>query len=123
VLVLSRHRDEEILIGDDAVITVVELRYGKVRLGISAPKDVPVHRREVYEAIRREGRRAPDPLDILEPELRRAVLGFVREEYLRWWLASPNKAMDGRRPDELIAAGESAVIWEAIRRAQHAEGS
>lgn len=52
MLVLSRHRDEEIIIGDDIIITVVEVRGDKVRLGITAPNNVPVHRREVYEAIK-----------------------------------------------------------------------
>jgi carbon storage regulator len=56
VLVLSRHRDESIIIGDDIVITVVDIRGDKVRIGISAPIDVPVHRQEVYEAIQREQR-------------------------------------------------------------------
>lgn len=46
------------MIGDDIVITVVDLRGDKVRLGIAAPRHVPVHRREVWEAIRREARRA-----------------------------------------------------------------
>ena len=54
MLVLSRHRDEEILIGDDISITVIDIRGDKVRLGIKAPNDIPVHRREVYEAIKRD---------------------------------------------------------------------
>jgi carbon storage regulator len=53
VLVLSRHKDERIVIGDDVVITVVEIRGDKVRLGIEAPKETAVHRQEVYEAIQR----------------------------------------------------------------------
>jgi carbon storage regulator len=55
MLVLSRHRDETIMIGDDIVITIVDIRGDKVRLGIQAPTHVPVHRQEVYEAIKREG--------------------------------------------------------------------
>ncbi|QDT53137.1 Carbon storage regulator [Caulifigura coniformis] len=55
MLVLSRHRDESIMIGDDIVITIVDIRGDKVRLGIQAPTHVPVHRQEVYEAIKREG--------------------------------------------------------------------
>ncbi len=58
MLVLSRQRDETIMIGDDIEITVVDIRGDKVRLGISAPSSVPVHRKEVYEAIRRENREA-----------------------------------------------------------------
>jgi carbon storage regulator len=54
MLVLSRHRDESIMIGDNIVITVVDIRGDKVRLGIQAPTSVPVHREEVYEAIKRE---------------------------------------------------------------------
>ncbi len=58
MLVLSRQRDETIMIGDDIEITVVDIRGDKVRLGINAPKDVSVHRKEVYEAIKRENRDA-----------------------------------------------------------------
>jgi len=51
MLVLSRKKNESIVINNDIVITVVEIRGDKVRLGIVAPKEVPVHRQEVYEAI------------------------------------------------------------------------
>ncbi len=57
MLVLSRHKDESIMIGDDVKITVVDIRGDKVRLGIDAPTDLPVHRMEVFEAIQRENRR------------------------------------------------------------------
>lgn len=52
MLVLSRQVDEKIIIGDSIVITVVEIRRGLVRLGIDAPRNVPVHREEVYKAIK-----------------------------------------------------------------------
>lgn len=58
MLVLSRQRDETIMIGDDIEITVVDIRGDKVRLGITAPNTIPVHRKEVYEAIQRENREA-----------------------------------------------------------------
>jgi carbon storage regulator len=58
MLVLSRQRDESIMIGDKVVITIVDIRGDKVRLGIEAPQEVPVHRQEVYEAIKREGRKS-----------------------------------------------------------------
>ena len=58
MLVLSRQRDETIMIGDDIEVTVVDIRGDKVRLGINAPKEISVHRKEVYEAIRRENREA-----------------------------------------------------------------
>jgi len=54
MLVLSRQRDETIMIGDDIEITVVDIRGEKVRLGINAPPHISVHRKEVYEAIKRE---------------------------------------------------------------------
>jgi carbon storage regulator len=53
MLVLSRKKNESIIINDDITIVVVEIRGDKVRLGVEAPKEVPVHRNEVYEAIRR----------------------------------------------------------------------
>ena len=54
MLVLSRQRDESIMIGDDVEIIIVDVRGDKVRLGITAPKDIPVHRREIYDAIKKE---------------------------------------------------------------------
>jgi carbon storage regulator len=58
MLVLSRHRDESIMIGDNVMITIVDIRGDKVRLGIEAPQEIPVHRQEVYEAIKRENQKA-----------------------------------------------------------------
>ena len=54
MLVLSRQRDESIMIGDDVEIIIVDVCGDKVRLGITAPKEISVHRREVYDAIQRE---------------------------------------------------------------------
>ena len=54
MLVLSRKKDEKIIIGDKITIMVIEIRGDKVRLGIDAPKEITVHRQEVYEAIKRE---------------------------------------------------------------------
>ena len=64
MLVLSRHRDESIMIGDDVVVTIVDIRGDKVRLGIEAPQEIPVHRQEVYDAIKRENAKAAQ----LQPE-------------------------------------------------------
>ena len=61
MLVLSRQRDESIVIGDNIVITIVDIRGDKVRLGIDAPGEVPVHRHEVFEAIQRENRKSGLP--------------------------------------------------------------
>lgn len=54
MLVLSREKGEAIVIGDDVKIEIVDVRGDKVRLGITAPLTIPVHRQEVYEAIQRE---------------------------------------------------------------------
>jgi carbon storage regulator len=54
MLVLSRQKDESIMVGDEVEITIVDVRGDKVRLGISAPRSIAVHRKEVYEAIQRE---------------------------------------------------------------------
>jgi carbon storage regulator len=69
MLVLSRTRDESIIIGDNVVVTVVDVRGDKVKLGIEAPQDITVHRREVYEAIRRENQQAAK----LQPEEARGL--------------------------------------------------
>jgi carbon storage regulator len=58
MLVLSRQRDESIIIGDNVQVTVVDIRGDKVRLGIVAPTEITVHRKEVYDAIQRENCRA-----------------------------------------------------------------
>jgi carbon storage regulator len=54
MLVLSRQKDESIIIGDDVEITIVDVRGDKVRLGINAPRSISVHRKEIYDAIQRE---------------------------------------------------------------------
>ncbi|HNQ24455.1 MAG TPA: carbon storage regulator CsrA [Phycisphaerae bacterium] len=73
MLVLSRQRDETIMIGDDVEITVVDIRGDKVRLGITAPRNIQVHRKEVYEAIKRENQQAAqlspqDVPQVLKPD-------------------------------------------------------
>jgi carbon storage regulator len=54
MLVLSRNKDQRIMIGDDVVLTIVDIKGDKVRLGIDAPKDIPVHRQEVYDQIKNQ---------------------------------------------------------------------
>lgn len=68
MLVLSRKLNESIIIGDDVVVTVVEIRGDKIRLGIEAPRDVSVHRREVYEAIHEQDERKPPRAVLPSPE-------------------------------------------------------
>ncbi len=68
MLVLSRRRDESIIIGDNIKLTIVDIRGDKVRLGIEAPKEIPVHRQEVYDAIQKENqRKAEETLDDEQP--------------------------------------------------------
>ena len=61
MLVLSRKKNESIVINNDITIVVVEIRGDKVRLGVEAPKEVPVHRREVYDAIKRSEAETESP--------------------------------------------------------------
>ncbi len=61
MLVLTRRTDESIIIRDDIVIVVIDIRGDKVRLGIEAPKSVTVHRREVYDRIKESGREKDSP--------------------------------------------------------------
>ncbi len=61
MLVLSRRKNESIVISDNITVTVVEIRGDKVRLGIVAPKEVPVHRQEVFDDIH------PKPVDADAP--------------------------------------------------------
>src|SRR5689334_15161807 len=61
MLVLSRSENEGVAIGDDIQLTVVEIRGDKVRLGVVVPKEIPVHRQEVYDTI--HGRQAPAVID------------------------------------------------------------
>ena len=63
MLVLSRKKNEQIVIADNIVITVVEIRGDKVRLGVDAPKEIPVHRREVFDAIQRNELAAKEEKD------------------------------------------------------------
>ena len=63
MLVLSRHKGERIMIGDNVIVTVVEIRGDKVRFGIEAPKDIPVHREEIYDAIKRKETAASNGVD------------------------------------------------------------
>jgi carbon storage regulator len=58
MLVLSRKRDESIIIGDDVVITIVDIKGEQVKIGVAAPKTVSIHRKEIYEAIQQENRAA-----------------------------------------------------------------
>jgi len=81
MLVLSRQKDQTIMIGDNIEITVVDIRGDKVRLGITAPAKIPVHRKEVYDAIKKENKEAANvkleditdiPLDVADQNTKNA---------------------------------------------------
>ncbi|KPK24304.1 MAG: hypothetical protein AMK69_16360 [Nitrospira bacterium SG8_3] len=68
MLILTRKLGEQITIGDDITITLLEVKGTQVKLGIAAPKDISIHRKEIYERIREENLRSSqvDPLDLSE---------------------------------------------------------
>lgn len=74
MLVLSRKKDESVVINNDIRIVVVEIRGDKVRLGVEAPKEVPVHRSEVYEAINQGGIEIEMPPTFVSPVPQEAVI-------------------------------------------------
>ena len=78
MLVLSRQKDESIMIGDDVEITIVDVRGGKVRLGITAPKAVSVHRKEIWVAIKKEKQAEIENLKIEEPKNKKT--GFWKRD-------------------------------------------
>ena len=82
MLVLSRQRDESIMIGDDVEIIIVDVRGDKVRLGITAPKNIPVHRREIYDAIQREKseKKEPDKQSEKEPQAKKQKKSSGQQE-------------------------------------------
>lgn len=100
MLVLSRQRDETIIIGDDIEITVVDIRGDKVRLGITAPTRIAVHRKEVYEAIKTENERA----------------ARLEGGDLKGLLAAGGKASPGRPAATVVASETDAAGADALRR-------
>ena len=99
MLVLSRQRDETIMIGDDVEITVVDIRGDKVRLGINAPRHIQVHRKEVYDAIKRENQQAATlrPRDVSEAVRRDAEKNKPEKE---------SRDIDGRESDRKSRDGQ-----------------
>jgi carbon storage regulator len=70
MLIITRKLGEEITIGDDIVITLLEIKSGQVKIGIKAPKDITIHRREIYERIRQENMKS---IQINESDLKAAA--------------------------------------------------
>ena len=75
MLVLSRKKNEQIVINDNIVVTVVEIRGDKVRLGIDAPREIPVHRKEVADAIARQNGAGEDTGEAAAGELDSSASG------------------------------------------------
>ena len=90
MLVLSRKKNESIIINDNITVTVIEIRGDKVRLGIEAPKHVTVHRREVYEAIQNQAR-------ALDQEAKVGPFGGVIESFSRWLSGQEDQLCDRSR--------------------------
>lgn len=91
MLVLSRKRDEKVVIGGSVEVTVVEIRGDKVRLGIEAPKDVPVHREEVARVILRKGGSLAAPIE--QPSIRLRPASEWHEDLgpVLWWVVPTNE--------------------------------
>lgn len=96
MLVLSRQRDETIMIGDEIEISIVDIRGDKVRLGINAPTRIAVHRKEVYDAIKRENTDA-------------ARLGSTDLDTLAQTI-KPGPARRGERTTNLISTTAAAML-------------
>ena len=80
MLILTRKKDESIVIGNDIVIKIVDIEEGRVRLGISAPADVSIYRHEVYEAIQQENKEAAISREISIEDLDMLVKGKKSKE-------------------------------------------
>src|SRR5436190_11154171 len=106
MLVLSRQRDETIMIGDEIEITVVDIRGDKVRLGITAPTRIAVHRKEVYEAIKRENEQAAQLNQSMESgdldSLRRTISPGPSRNRTRPRLGTPAPSITARLPPSVI---------------------
>ncbi|NLC69673.1 MAG: carbon storage regulator CsrA [Clostridiaceae bacterium] len=79
MLVLTRKKDQSIVIGDGIEITVLDIQGDQVRLGVRAPKNVPVHRKEIYLEIQEENRKAAESSEAFQPDVIRRAL-FVEIE-------------------------------------------
>ena len=117
MLVLSRKKNESIVINNDITVTVVEIRGDKVRLGIVAPKEVPVHRQEVFDAIHGKVRLDGAPVDQWSSQALGRHIGYLPQDMeLFFGTVAQNIArLDPKPPSEqVIAAARAAGIHEMI---------
>lgn len=113
MLVLSRFKDQSVIIGDDIAVTVVKILGDKIRLGINAPLDVPVHRDEVYDNILRS--RGETPGQPLIPRTGRDVLA----DQLRKIIADRDIIMTDRQARVIHQAAEALDRIALSRRRVH----
>jgi len=121
MLVLSRQKDQTIIIGDDVEVTIVDIRGDKVRLGINAPRSVTVHRKEVYEAVKREhqsqaGASSPPPSDA--PQLTAADhIGNGSDPFIRIAIEEARKGLaEGGLPIGSVLVRNGEVIGRGHNR-------
>ena len=83
MLILARKKNESIIIDDDIKIVVIEIRGEQVRLGVEAPENVPVHRREVFDAIHRAGESNRPSIPASQRQLEEAVEKAATEAFIK----------------------------------------
>src|SRR4051794_23739805 len=127
MLVLSRQRDQAIMIGDDIEVSVVDIRGDKVRIGITAPRSVSVHRKEIYEAIRKENKSAaeikPEDIASLVSSPQNPPLKLVTDDanagdpFLRVAIDEANKSLShGGIPTGAVRVRAGGVIGRGHNR-------
>lgn len=115
MLVLSRTRDQTIMIGDDVEVTVVDIRGDKVRLGINAPRTVSVHRKEIYDAVKRENQNAARmrPQDVVNP----AAHGNGSDPFIRAAIEEAHKSLsEGGIPIGSVLVRDGQIIGRGHNR-------
>lgn len=116
MLVLSRTRDQTIMIGDDIEVTIVDVRGDKVRLGINAPRDVSVHRKEIYEAVKRENR-AASKLGLEDPGAAHAHVGNGAEPFMAAAIEEARKGLaEGGLPIGSVLVRDGQIIGRGHNR-------
>jgi cytosine/creatinine deaminase len=132
MLVLTRQRDQTIIIGDDIEVTVVDIRGDKVRLGINAPRNITVHRKEIYEQIRKENQAAaqmqpedleqlpknpPAPVELNKPEFPRLADAQLADPFLQAAIDEANLGLrEGGLPIGSVLVRNGQIIGRGHNR-------